>query len=278
MTPISAGRALTYDRCVPAILRNFLYLDERLTSQYLAQLEGGIYEHEDQSVTDRRNRGGEAGAKAGPFSAKGATGSAAEETSSRTMRQTPEGNYRRLERLLEDENAVQWLDAFDDDIWASLTRGEALRVESVVKVPSLYRYSEMAAGFQPVMDLMQAFGETVDDETQEAVSGIAQIGEALKDVSVVAHAAGAPRYKFICPLKRSFLRDDLGALDGECIVVGSLQRLLKSGERYSILDDLGMGGLPRAERRKAERDMKKALPDAVITAPAALLTPLAIYR
>lgn len=263
---------------MPAILRNFLYLDERLTSQYLAQLEGGTYEEEDQSIKDARNRGSEAGAKVGPLTAKGAKASAAEETSSRKMHQTPEGNYRRLEKLLDAENAVQWLDAFDEDIWNTLERGEALRIESVVKVPSFYKYTEMAAEFGPLLELMQTFGETVDQETQDSVTGMTQIGQTLKDMSVIAHAAGSPKYKFICPLKRQFLREDMAVLDGECIVVGSLQRRLKATERYSILDDMGMGGLPRAERRKAERDMKKDLPDAVVSAPAALITPLAIYR
>lgn len=145
-------------------------------------------------------------------------------------------------------------------------------------VPSFLKYTEMAAEFGPLMELMETFGEAVDQETQNAVTGLTQIGQTLKELTVVARAAGTPKYKFICPLKRQFLREDIAALDGECIVVGSLQRRLKPGERYSIFDDLGMGGMPRAERRKAERDMKKDMPDAVVSAPAALITPLAIYR
>lgn len=105
-----------------------------------------------------------------------------------------------------------------------------------------------------------------------------QINEAMKEVPVVAHAAGTPRYKFICPLKREYLREDLDAVAGECVVIGSLQRRLKPTERYSLLDSLGIRGMPRDERRKAERDMKKDMPDAVVSAPAAILTPLAIYR
>jgi hypothetical protein len=62
------------------------------------------------------------------------------------------------------------------------------------------------------------------------------------------------------------------------VVVGSLQRRLKVGEKYSLLDSLGMSGLPRAERRRVERDIKKQMPDAVISSPAAILAPLVIYR
>lgn len=261
-----------------SILRNFLYLDDRLTSQYLAQLEGGVYEEEGQSRTEGQNRGGEAGAKAGPLSAKGSKGHSAEDNRHRTMRQTPEGNYRRLESLLQDEDAVQWLDAFDDDVWLQLRRGEVLQIESNVAVPSIFTITEMATSIGPFMDLMQDFGEELDQETKAGISLATQIGSVLKETVVVAHAAGTPKYKFICPLKPEFLRDDVAALDGESIVVGTLQRRLKPNERYSILDSLGMGGLPRAERRQVEKDLKKDLPDAVVSGPAAIITPLAIYR
>jgi hypothetical protein len=263
---------------VPALLRNFLYLDDRLTSQYLAQLEGGVYDEEAQSTTSGHNRGGEAGAKAGPLSARGSRGQSTEESTSRTVRQTPEGSYRRLEKLLDEADGLQWLDAFDDAIWNKLERGEALRIEAVLKVSSLYTTSEMAASVGPLMELMNAVGQSVDQDTQDAITGMTQINHALKDILVVAHAAGTPRFKFICPLKRDFLREDVGSLAGECIVVGSLQRRLKSTERYSLIDSLGLGGLPREQRRKAEREMKKSMPDSVVSAPAALLTPLAIYR
>lgn len=163
---------------MPRLLRNFLYLDDRLTSRYLPQLEGGAYEEEAQSDNDARNRGGEAGAKLGPLNAKGSKGSEVEATSRRTMRQTPEGNYRRLEKLLDAEDAVQWLDAFDEDIWNKLERGEALRVESVVKVPSIYKYTEAAGELAPLMELMEVFDETVDQETQAAVQGMTQLGQA----------------------------------------------------------------------------------------------------
>jgi hypothetical protein len=42
----------------------------------------------------------------------------------------------------------------------------------------------------------------------------------------------------------------------------------------------GMGSLPRALRRSVQADIKneKELPDLVIRAPAAVVTPIAIYR
>ncbi len=101
---------------MPALLRNFLYLDDRLTSQYLAQLEGGVYDEEAQSTTSGHNRGGEAGAKAGPLSARGSRGQSTEESTSRTVRQTPEGNYRRLEKLLDEADGLHMKKSMPDSV------------------------------------------------------------------------------------------------------------------------------------------------------------------
>jgi hypothetical protein len=183
-----------------------------------------------------------------------------------------------LEALLDEQDGIQHLDAFDDAIFTSLERGEVVRVESELNVSSLFQATEMASSVGPLVELMGAFGEAVDADTQEAISGLSQVGEVFKAVPAVAHALGAPRFKFICPCKRDYLREDLGALPGECVVVGTLQRRLKSSERYSLLDAIGLSGLPREERRSMERGLKKSLPDAIVAAPAAIIEPLAIYR
>jgi hypothetical protein len=266
---------------MPAVLRNFLYLDERLTSQYLAQLEGGIYEEEAQSTTDSRAAGGKAGIKAGPASAEGSRSRGGEETTSRTVQQTPEGNYRRLEKLLVQEDAVQELFAFDDGIWEQLSRGEVLSIEANVGVAALFTFTGMASSIGPIVELMRSFGQQVDGETTQAISSMAQLDDVLKEIPVVARPVGSPKYKFICPLKRQYLRDELAALNGDCIVVGTLQRHLARNESYSVLDSLGMGSLPRADRRKMDRDLKKGkgeMGELVISAPAVVLTPLAVYR
>jgi hypothetical protein len=56
---------------------------------------------------------------------------------------------------------------------------------------------------------------------------------------------------------------------------------LRPGEKYTLLDSIpAMAALPRDARRKFARDLKneKELPDLVISAPAAVVTPIAVYR
>lgn len=261
-------------------LRNFLYLDGSLTDTFLSQLEGGLYEEEEQSNTERvdRSRGGTA--KAGPVSGHLSRGSAGEQRVTRTMRQTPEAAFSRLEQLLEAAEAIQWLEALDDPIWRDLRRGEVVAVESLIEVPSLFRVIDVASEIGPLVDLMESFGEEIDAGTDEAITGLTQIGQVLRDIGVFARPAGTPRYKFVCPLKRGDLRDSLAALEGEAVIVGTIQRRLRPGERYSFLDGIGIGAMPREQRRRIERDLKKdrESADLVVAGPAAILSPIAIYR
>lgn len=259
------------------LLRNFLYLDDRLATEYLAQIEVGVYEEESLQTVHGRSGGVGAGVRAGMLDAKAERGGSSQSTTSRTVQQTPESRYARLEEILQAEDSLQWLEAFDDQIWTSLKRGEALQIEATVQVPDVFRAMDMAKSAGPVIELMEAVGE-VDDEAREAIDGFRQLDAVVKKVTVVAKASGAPRFKFIVPLDPAHLRAGLDELTGECQVVGTLARRLRSTEKYSLLDSMGMGGLPRSERRKAERDMRKGMPDAVISSPAAILTPIAIYR
>lgn len=88
-------------------LRNFLYLDAVLVEQFLAQLEGGVYDEEEQSETSARARGASAGARAGPLGAQLSGSRSGEQTTKRTVRLTPEANFGRLETLLDEQNSLQ---------------------------------------------------------------------------------------------------------------------------------------------------------------------------
>ena len=44
-----------YGVVMPAVLRDFLYLNERLTSMHLSELEGGSYEEEELGRTRRKS-------------------------------------------------------------------------------------------------------------------------------------------------------------------------------------------------------------------------------
>jgi len=268
------------------VLRRFLYLDSDLTGEFLAQLDQGVFTEEEQRNVVRREKrlGGDVKAGLGSvgLGAGAGRGSSDEAEATRTMRQTPESEFARLYDVLSSSGDVQWLEALDEQIWEQLRRGEIVEVESVVSAASLTKFATLAEKAAPLMEVMELLGETVDTETREAMAGMRSLGDLFGNkVPVVSRAAGAPKFKFIANLEKDKVRVDLDELEGEATLVAKIQRKLAPSEKHTVFESMpGMGSLPRALRRSIQGDIKneKELPDLVIRSPAAVVTPIAIYR
>jgi hypothetical protein len=264
------------------IFRHFLYINESIVRDFLAQAEGGRYVEEQQR--ERGDKSRRAGAKVGAhgLGAEVGAGSIAESERSRVVHQTPASEFQRLVDALTERAALQYLDGFDDQIWQQLRRGEIIEVEAEVSRSPLGQIMGAAAQIQPLMDLM---GNDPDDaETKEAMEGLAKInGMGGGNVGVLAHAAGAPEFKFIATLDAPSIAGNLDELDGECTMVAKIMRKLRPDETYSWMESLPIfSGMPREMKRQAMKEMSKdAGPDGIdmlVRAPAAVVTPIALYR
>jgi hypothetical protein len=264
------------------MLRQFLYRDDDLIADFLSQVEGGTFDEEHQRSVRTGDRAvtGELGIGGTKIGGKRGSGDQAE--SERTVRLTPAALFGRLYDALDNVGEIQWLESLDDDIWRQLKRGEIVEVEAVIASSTISRLSSLAEQVGPLLQVMQAMGEDVDDSTREAMTGIQSVGDMFgSNVPVIARAAGAEKYKFITNLDRSRLLVSVDQIDGEATVCGKIQRILKPSEKYTLFESLpGMGALPREMRREMQRGVKneKDLPDAVVSGPAAVITPIAIYR
>jgi hypothetical protein len=91
-------------------VREFIYLNNALVDQFLAQLEDGLYDEQQEKEKNTGDRKG--GASFGMSGAKieGNLGSGNETERSRTRRQTPESRFNRLADLVvtlpEDEHVT----------------------------------------------------------------------------------------------------------------------------------------------------------------------------
>jgi hypothetical protein len=262
-------------------LRRFLYLDSALVDEFLAPVEGGIFLAEEQSSAAKKARGLGGGVAGGGFAARAEKSSGEESGVSRTLVQTPESAFSRLITLLEEAEALQPLEAFDEAIWDQLERGEIIEAECRVAVSPLVRYADLVQQLGPLLQMMEALGEEIDPETQTAMAGLNLLGQIAGKVPVIARASGSPKFKFVASLEPDKLRVHLDELEGESTMLAKIQRKLAKSEKLTVLDSIpGLSGLPREARREIERGLKndKTMADAVITAPAAVVTPIAAYR
>jgi hypothetical protein len=265
------------------VLRNFLYLDSQLVDEFLAQLEGGLYGEEEERDVRRSERGVRGDVAVGPVAAGGQRGSAGEEETARTRRQTPESRFARLYDSLDATGNLQWLEGLDDAIWNDLRRGEIIEVEGTVAVSSLIKLADLAEQMESLAPTIEAISDEpmMDADTLQAMRGISAFGGIFGARVPLVVRAAERRFKFIADLDRSNLRTDLGVLEGEATVFGKIQRKLRPSDKWTLLDSIpGLASLPPALRQQMQKDVKneEELPDLVIRPPAAILTPVAIYR
>lgn len=262
---------------MPTRLRRFVYLDPELTRNFLAQLEGGVYEEESQTTMAGKDRKAGAGAEVGPLKGEMSRSRSGQDTTSRTVKQVADGDFSRLATLLEKDDAVQWLESVDEGIWQQLRRGEVLEIDATVTVPMVFQLGALAGSASPVFEFMRATGSEIDTEAEQAVELASMIGGVFKDPTLLATLAGAPEYTFILPLENHALRVELMDLVGDATVWGTLERKLRGDDQWSMLDALGLASLPNADEviKGFESD---ELEGSVVRAPAAVLKPVAIYR
>ena len=240
-------------------LRRFLYLDGALTDNFLSQTGVDVYEEEAQTQTTEKGRRLGGGIKAGPTHAEARGEKGSKVVASRTVTRTPDAAFTHLADTLEAEDAVQYLEAFDDAIWDDLRRGEVIEVECNIAIPLLIQIG-LVVQTQPIGEIAAALGQTLDPAAETLLSQLTTVIGMLKVVPVICEVSGSPKYKFVAPINPLFLRVSLNDLSGEATVFATIEKKLRGREKWGFVDALGLGGIPRSARRDMDRDLgKKAL-------------------
>jgi hypothetical protein len=145
-------------------LRYFLYRDDRIVSQFLEQLEGGVYDEENikQQASGGSSLG--VGVKAGPVTGNVDRTKSNATESELSLRQTGPSRFSRFHELASAEEAVQVLDACDDAIWDQLGVGEILDAGVTLAVPEMTKGLRMLGQVSDMMPLFGAIGGMAGDD------------------------------------------------------------------------------------------------------------------
>jgi hypothetical protein len=268
---------------VSRVLRQFLYSDDALIDEFLAQLEGGQSEAEHQ--VDRRDRGGagEAGIGAGPLRLGGSAGRSSGTETERVVRQVRASKFDRLYQLVTAgrSTSLNEIDQMDQAAWNCFGRGDLVSVAVNVAIPSASRVLNQVPNLEGLLPLVRAFEpDAVDNEAEEAIRGITALAATSSDtVTIVGAATGSPGYRLIAQLRRDWTAVPIDDLEGEATLVGKVVRKLSDSDRELVVDIPGMSVLNRKQRRELaaqEPDGDEA--EMYVSAPAAVITPLALFR
>ncbi|MGB8343713.1 MAG: hypothetical protein WCD86_02460 [Ktedonobacteraceae bacterium] len=274
------------------VLRSFLYLDENIVDDYLAQFEGGIVEGLYTSKdTTTGVKGGGGGIKIGIATGNANISSTSTTETSQTIRETFAARFTRLYDHLAHDELIQPLNGFDLTIYEQIGLGEIIEIRGEAKLPQWEHLSRTISGITNFVDIMEAIGlnPLADNEVNEAYQGFTTLiaKKVQEGVQLIISPVGSPRFKFVANLHRSKITRPLEELDSEVTVLGKVQRKLAERETIDIfriaprLDQLGE--LNRIQRRGMNKGRAK-IPstdtplDQVIKYPAMQILPIAIYQ
>jgi hypothetical protein len=263
-------------------VREFLYLNDDLVNQFLAQAEGGLYDEEAERERAAGDRHGDISLKVGPAVAGGSRRSGVDSEVSRTRRQTPESRFNRLALLLPElpEKEYLYFEPGGGNLYSLATPGRLLTTECYVDTPSVGRLLAQSEQLSGLADLMRMFNaDGVDAKTEEALSGFSALSNIVGSDVICTGEIDDDLPVLVFKLLKKFLRADLGALEGEAIILGNIHRKWPEGQRYPLITVPGLDLMSRADRRRLQATTKSDdSNDMTIDGPGLTLSVVAVYR
>lgn len=261
-------------------LRRFLYLDGVLVNEFLAQVEGGIFEEEDLTETSSSTRSGGGKIGAGPVQVGGRAGSGSDEARAKRMLQVDESRFTRLAASLEESEQVPLIEHYDVEQWAGLSRGDVLEIECSITVPTVVQLAEASFSFGAIAELAEASGTPMDMDTSstQGIEALQLIAGMMDGIPIVCRIRGEEEFSISTTLNPAYLRKDIGSLTGEARLSCTFDRLLSEGESLGLVDHIPALRNPIIKESMGELDEIKELEDATVKPPAAVVSSIAVFR
>lgn len=191
--------------------------------------------------------------------------------------------------LLGERAAIRIVEDADEQSWNDLRRGEIVEIEAIVEETGLQKVAEAFSLFEQILPMAQAAGVEggLDPEGERILQFVRQLaGANPRDrIPVVASVTASPEFKFVADLTTDHVLNR-GLIDGEVTLFGKIRRRLRPGETHMV--GAVFGGLERllddANQKEIAQVFEKpevrqfGLTSPLVAYPAAILTPLAIYR
>lgn len=261
-------------------LRQFLYYDESLVDDFLAQLEGGQSGEVMKREQVQRGRKGEASVGAGPAKVGGGLGRSVTEETEAVIRQGRASNFQRLyDLLVEADELTEISGDLDEATWSSIKRGSLVELGTQITVPQMARLFSDPGAFATLGALIRTVSpESMSPEAEKVVDifgALAKMGVGEGGIlTAVGNPPGTP-YNLVMRLDRKFIVPG-AELDGETTVLFKMARKLKPDDRELVIDMPGMATMGAELRRTMTESAETGT--LAVQGPGAIVVPIAVYR
>jgi hypothetical protein len=266
-------------------LREFVYFDREKVEDFVSALLGGLPdERRETTVAKPTEIGGTLGLDSTKLSIKKGS---KELTREELLKATDASLFERLHSLLEQGNMIKTLDASKVQQWDALQAKEFVEVQGKVELSALEKVFDLIKNLAPFIETFSP--EQAQSPSSQNVFKFVQMCEQKSyNVRIVPFGAPTDKFIFVVSLQKEKTKTSKEELADEYTVFGRVKRKLARNETFELFSLLP-GGMKLPKQEMGEllvgfRDMPPILgtppkmQDLIISYPAIILTPIAIYR
>lgn len=264
------------------ILRNYMYLDTEILTDYLATLEGFVSSDQfDQTETETRDLKANAGYKI----IEGGLATEKSKSTRQSFAITEAAKFQKLYEILEKQDMFKFLDLFDQQSWDLIRRGDLLEIEAKVRLPYFFSVMQVFDNVSPLINIMDQDGLNLPNVKRDEIDGLTAISEYFsnKSLPVMFEALLTPGYSFFSNLQRRYLKCQVSEIEGEVTIFGKVQRVFRKGEKAEVFNIFPAISpmLPKMNREQAKKIQQSLCQDKLaeyVKGPAIAMSILSIYR
>lgn len=265
-------------------LRDFMYLDTNMLTNYLATVVGYVEDEIDHSESSQGHKG--ANLASPLLGGVASTDNSSESKSKRVL--TPPAQFQKLYAILENSQQIKHIELMDNDYWNTIQRGDMLEVQAKIEIPPLLQSAHELDELTPLLEFVQKYKiGVVDGETLQNIEGLSGFQKLLagKPIPLLFKLATIPLYTFEAEMPREYITAPLKNFHGDATIFGKVQQILQKGQKLDVLSVIpelqGLQNLNRKQRLALKSKKGPKRPDdlsVIITGPAIIMSPLAVYK
>lgn len=268
-------------------LRNFLYINTKSLDDYIAAIDGYVYEEETRTSNEMSQKSGTVKGGIPVISGEGKIESQTTEGIQRKVRVSESAKFEKIYKFLSnnEDDELKYYEFLSEDQFNDLCRDDFLEVLVTARFSKTKELSDTVKKLSSLAGMIENITEqkVLDKQAEEAINGFSALGnlKSGKEISCV-FSFEDNNFPIVSYLDEDYFKCSQEQFIGQFYMLCKIQKKIPKGQSIKldeIFEDFKKLPLNREQRRKMPKNMEN--PDIikdVIKGPALQVIPIAIYQ
>ena len=266
-------------------LRNFLYINTKILDDYVAAIDGYIYDEEQQKTSSKKQKSGDVKGGVPILQASGVVQDETAQEIQRSVKISDAAKFDKVFSYLSKDGELKYYEFLSDNEFRDLGRDDFIEVLVTPRFSKMKEISDSVKRFGQLAQTIQGLTnqQVLDSEAEATITSISALGELTpnKEISCVFNFEDN-QFPMVAYLDEQYFKGTQDRFVGQFYMLCKIQKKILKGQNIKldeIFEDIKSLPLNRAQRRNMPKNIDN--PDIirdVIHGPAMVVIPIAVYQ